>query len=98
MQGGDDVPDGVVADNDGEAEGGCHGGEGSVGRADTKAGQAGQATGVDQRLFQLVVEVIGWWWRFFGNWSRKNTIIILILDNEIGIRLNTDQWPLKSGF
>ncbi len=60
VKGRDDVPDGVVADDAAEAEGGRHGREGRVGWSNTEQGQAAQAAGVDEGLLQLVVEVV---WR-----------------------------------
>ena len=61
MESRDNVPDGVVADDAAETEGGGHGGEGRVGRADTEQGEASKAAGVNEGLLQLVVEVVGWW-------------------------------------
>ncbi len=76
MESGHDVPDGVVADDDAEAESRGHGREGRVRWTDAEHRQTSEAAGVDEGLLQLVVEVVGRWRGRFGEGLKEEKILI----------------------
>ena len=58
MQGGDDAPHGVVADDAAEGEGGGHVGEGGVGGANSKGVDCSKSSCVAQGSLHLLIEVV----------------------------------------
>merc|ERR1719187_2832893 len=58
VQGGDDAPHGVVADNAAEREGGGHVGEGGVGGANSKGVDCSKSSCVAQGSLHLLIEVV----------------------------------------